>query len=77
MNGSENLVRYEVIKSAKNGDAEAIDIIKKKYKGYINKLSTIKIVDDSGYSRSVIDYYLAETLEEHLVISIFKFRSIL
>ena len=76
MNGSENLVRYEVIKSAKNGDTEAIDIIKKKYKGYINKLSTIKIIDDSGGSRTVIDYYLAETLEEHLIISIFKFKSI-
>lgn len=76
MNGSKNLIRYDVIKSAKDGDAESIEVIKNFYKGYINKLSVIRITDDNGCERKVIDYYLAETLEEHLVISIFKFKSI-
>lgn len=76
MNGSKNLIKYDVIKSAKDGDAESIEAITNFYKGYINKLSVIRITDDSGRKRMVIDCYLAETLEEHLVISIFKFKSI-
>ena len=53
----ENLLPFHIIKAASEGDVSAINAVLKHYEGYIIKLSTRKLYDESGqvhYSASQI-----------------------
>ena len=44
----ENLLPFHIIKAASEGDVSAINAVLKHYEGYIIKLSTRKLYDESG-----------------------------
>lgn len=44
----ENLLPFHIIKAASEGDVSAINTVLKHYEGYIIKLSTRKLYDESG-----------------------------
>ena len=67
-------VRYPVIKAAKDGGVEAINVIVSHYKYYMKKLSVIKGRDDYGNEKRTVDIELYRTLQAHLVTAIMKFK---
>ena len=54
----ENLLPFHIIKAASEGDVSAINAVLKHYEGYIIKLSTRKLYDESGQ----VHYCIDETL---------------
>ena len=61
----ENLLPFHIIKAASEGDVSAINTVLKHYEGYIIKLSTRKLYDESGQMHYCID----ETLRRRLPFS--------
>ena len=55
---SENLLPFPVISAAANGDTTSICAILKHYEGYIAKLCTRTLNDDSVYTYSYVYYYI-------------------
>lgn len=51
----ENLLPFHIIKAASEGDVSAINAVLKHYEGYIIKLSTRKLYDESGQVHYCID----------------------
>ena len=68
-----NLLPFEVIKAATNGDIEAMDKILKHFESYIRKLSTRQLYDACGNQRWCVDEELRLLLETTLVAKILKF----
>lgn len=69
-----NLVPFDVIKAASEGDIVAIQTILKHYERYIVKLSTRIIRDEFGNSYLCVDEVMKQQLEAHLVVKILSFR---
>ena len=68
-----NLLPFEVIEAATNGNIEALDKILKHFEGYIRKLSTRQLYDGCGNPRWCVDEELRLMLETTLVAKILKF----
>ena len=64
----ENLLPFHIIKAASEGDVSAINAVLKHYEGYIIKLSTRKLYDESGQ----VHYCIDETLRRRLDTCSFK-----
>ena len=67
-------LKLSVIRAARQGDPDAIDIVLKFYKGYIAKLSTITEYDEYGVSRTYLDETLRSELELHLIYAVMKYK---
>jgi len=65
----ENLLPFHIIKAASEGDA-----VLKHYEGYIIKLSTRKLYDESGQVHYCIDETLHRRLETKLITKILAFE---
>ena len=70
----ENLLTFHIIKAASEGDVSAINAVLKHYEGYIIKLSTRKLYDESGQVHYCIDEMLRRRLETKLITKILAFE---
>lgn len=73
----ENLLPFhiiKIIKAASEGDVSAINAVLKHYEGYIIKLSTRKLYDESGQVHYCIDETLRRRLETKLITKILAFE---
>lgn len=61
------LLPFHIIKAASEGDVSAINAVLKHYEGYIIKLSTRKLYDESGQVHYCIDETLRRRLETKLI----------
>ena len=71
----ENLLPFHIIKAASEGDVSAINAVLKHYEGYIIKLSTRKLYDESGQVHYCIDETLRRRLETKLITKILAFEA--
>jgi len=69
-----DLLPFHVIEAASTGDTEAIQAVLKHYEGYIIKLSTRKLYDESGQVHYCIDETLRRRLETKLITKILAFE---
>ncbi|MBV6375503.1 helix-turn-helix domain-containing protein [Enterococcus casseliflavus] len=67
-------VSYELIKKARSGDIEALQIIKNHFQPYIQKNAYRMVKNDSGYSYMSIDETLKSRLEIRLLSKILTFK---
>lgn len=67
-------VSYELIKKARSGDIEALQIVKKHFQPYIQKNSLRIVKNDSGFSYMGIDETLKSRLEIRLLSKILTFK---
>lgn len=70
----ENLLPFHIIKAVSEGDVSAINAVLKHYEGYIIKLSTRKLYDESGQVHYCIDETLRRRLETKLITKILAFE---
>jgi hypothetical protein len=75
-NASKNarLLPFHTIKTAANGDVEAINKVLKHYEGYIIALSTKRLFDERGRAYIVVDDEMRRTLETKLITKILQFN---
>ncbi len=59
-----------VIHAAKAGDSEAIGWVLRYYEGYINKLCTRTLYDETGCPHRCVDEYMRRRLEAKLTQAI-------
>lgn len=71
-----NLISYEIVKRASEGDADAINLVFAHYENYIKKLSIRPYVDEFGMTKFYIDYELKNRLEEKLLEKILDFEAV-
>ena len=64
------LLPLSVIHAAQAGDAEAMEQILRYYGGYINKLCTRTVYDESGCPHACLDEYMKSRLENKLICAI-------
>ena len=64
------LLPLSVIEAARAGDAEAVERVLRYYEGYINKLCTRTLYDESGQPHVCVDEYMKRRLEIKLISSI-------
>ena len=69
----ENLLPFHIIKAASEGDVSAINAVLIHYEGYIIKLSTRKLYDESGQVHYCIDEHLRRRLQHKLISSLLPF----
>lgn len=67
-------IEVHIIKAASEGDVSAINAVLKHYEGYIIKLSTRKLYDESGQVHYCIDETLRRRLETKLITKILAFE---
>ena len=67
-------LNYEIIKSAINGDIEAINGLMQIYEPYINKLSTKRLFDKDGREYMGIDLDLHDRLKRKLLKIIVNYK---
>ena len=70
----ENLLPFHIIKAASEGEVSAFNTVIKHYQGYIIKLSTRKLYDESGQVHYCIDDTLRRSLETKLITKILAFE---
>ncbi len=56
--------------AAQTGDAGAVEQVLRYYEGYINKLCTRAIYDESGCPHTCLDEYMKSRLENKLIRAI-------
>lgn len=61
------LLPMPVIEAARAGDAEAVEQVLRYYEGYINKLCTRTVYDESGCPHVYLDEYMKSRLENKLI----------
>lgn len=66
---------YPVIAAAADGNVDAINTVLKEYEGYIAKLSTKKLYDESGNVYEIVDDELRRHLETKLILKVLKFKA--
>ena len=71
-----SLLPFHIIKAASEGDAEAIQAVLKHYEGYIARLSTRKMYDESGQIHYCVDETLRRRLETKLIAKTVAFRPV-
>lgn len=72
--GENQLLPFETIEAAIQGDITAINSVLAHFEGYITKLSTRALYDEHGILRPYIDFELKRRLETKLIIRILKFK---
>lgn len=70
---SKELVPYNVIEAAVQGNVEAMNAILKHYAGYITSLSSQHGFDQQGCPQSWIDETIRKRLETRLIIATLRF----
>lgn len=73
-NNKYKYVPYHTIKSAMEGDVEAIHKVLARYRGYIIRMSTKTLYDENGIPYVCIDEHMKKTLETKLMLGILKFK---
>ena len=61
------LLPLAVSDAAQAGDADAVEQVLRYYEGYINKLCTRTIYDESGCPHVYLDEYMKSRLENKLI----------
>ena len=67
-----NLLPFDVIEAAANGNSEAIDKVLLHYSGYIARLSMRQLYDESGNSRWGVDETMRRQLENKLIDAVVR-----
>lgn len=67
------LLPFEVIEAAVNGDITAINSVLAHFEGYIATLATRKLYDEYGCSHRYLDPELKRRLETKLIVRILEF----
>ena len=67
-----NLLPFDVIEAAANGNSEAIDKVLLHYSGYIARLSMRQLYDESGNSRWGVDETMRRQLESKLIDAVVR-----
>ena len=62
-----NLLPFQLIKAASEGDIAAINTVLKHYEGYITVLATRKMFDEFGQVHYCVDETLRQRLEAKLI----------
>lgn len=73
-NKAGNLLPFNVIAAAANGDTDAICVILKHYEGYIAKLCTRTLRDENGNTYSYIDEEMCNRLKIRLIARTLSFN---
>ena len=71
-----DLLTFQTIQAASSGDIEAINDVLKHYEGYIIKLSTRRVYDESGNVFYCVDETLKRRLEIKLITKVLDFKLI-
>ena len=69
-----NLLPFETIKEATQGDVDAVEEVLKHYDGYINNLSRRKMYDEYGQIHYCVDETLKRRLQTKLLIKTLNFK---
>ena len=69
-----NLLPFQIIKAASEGDIAAINTVLKHYEGYIIRLSTRKLYDEDGQLHYCVDETLRRRLETKLITKVLEFK---
>ena len=69
-----NLLPFQLIKAASEGDIAAINTVLKHYEGYIIRLSTRKLYDEDGQLHYCVDETLRRRLETKLITKVLGFK---
>ena len=69
-----NLLPFQLIKAASEGDIAAINTVLKHYEGYIIRLSTRKLYDEDGQLHYCVDETLRRRLETKLITKVLEFK---
>ena len=64
------LLPLAVSDAARAGDADAVEQVLRYYEGYINKLCTRTVYDESGCPRARLDEHMKSRLENKLIRAI-------
>ena len=64
------LLPMPVIEAARAGDAGAVEQVLRYYEGYINKLCTRTVYNESGCPHACLDEYMKSRLENKLIRAI-------
>ena len=64
------LLPLAVSDAARAGDADAVEQVLRYYEGYINKLCTRTVYDESSCPRACLDEYMKSRLENKLIRAI-------
>lgn len=64
------LLPLTVSDAAQTGDAGAVEQVLRYYEGYINKLCTWTVYDESGCPHGCLDEYMKSRLENKLIRAI-------
>ena len=64
------LLPMPVIEAARAGDAEAVEQVLRYYEGYINKLCTRTVYNESDCPHTCLDEYMKSRLENKLIRAI-------
>ena len=72
---SENqLLPFETIEAATNGDVSAINSVLAHFEGYITTLATRTLYDENGCPCQYLDPELKRRLETKLIVRVLKFK---
>ena len=71
-----NLLPFQIIKAASEGDIAAINTVLKHYEGYIIRLSTRKLYDEDGQLHYCVDETLRRRLETKLITKVLEFKMV-
>ena len=69
-----NVLPYEIIEAAVQGDPEAVNTVVRHYSGYIAALATRKNFDETGRAHPYVDEGLRRRLETKLITAILEFE---
>ena len=64
------LLPLAVSEAAQAGDSDAVEQVLRYYEGYINKLCTRTVYDESGCPHACLDEYMKSRLENKLIRAI-------
>ena len=74
MTKQKELLPFQTIAAASNGDVDAINAILKHYEGYIASLSLRRVYDEDGNGYTIVDEELRRRLETKLIVKILSFE---
>ena len=69
-----NLLSFQVIVAASNGDVDAINQVLKHYEGYIITLSTRMLYDEYGNPHICVDETIRRRLQTKLIAAVLNFK---
>jgi len=70
-----NLLPYDTIRAASEGDADAINAVLRHYERYIIRLSMRRLFDENGNAYLCIDETMRRRLEIRLISGILAFHA--